>query len=97
MQQITATAPTIKVVQSSYDFHNERFLCRCQTRQFSASLHDEYVPLDELRTFCAQKDKLADMVDEGMTLQEWMQRMKPTGINAIMTAVLHQRFALTTE
>ena len=95
MQQTISNAPALKGVQSSYDFHNERFLCRCQSRQFTTSLHDEYGPLDELRTFCAPKDKIADFVDEGMTLQEWMQRMKPTGINAVMTAVLNQRYCVS--
>lgn len=92
MQPTTSIAPALKVVQSSYDYYNERFLCRCQSRPFSASLHDEYVPLDELRTFCAQKEGVVNLVDEGMTLQEWMQQMRPTGINAVMTAVLHQRY-----
>lgn len=92
---ITLTAPTLKVVQSSYDFHNERFICRCQSRPLSANLHDEYVPLDELRTFCAQTDKMADLVDEGMTLQEWMQRMKPKGISSILTAVLNHRHGIS--
>ncbi len=96
MQQTTvATPPALKVVQSSYDFHNARFLCRCQSRPFTTGVHDEYVPLDELRTFCAQKDKIADMVDEGLTLEEWMQRMKPTGIRTILTAVLNHRFGVT--
>ena len=90
MQQTIAT-PGPQVVQASYDFHNERFLCRCQAKPFTTSLHDEYVPLDELRTYCAQKEGLANLVDEGMTLQEWMQQMKPTGINATMTAVINNR------
>ena len=94
MQQTTAIAPKLKVVQSSYDYHNERFLCRCQTKSFTTSLHDEYVPLDELRTFCAQRDKIADLVDEGMTLQKWMQQMNPKGVNTILTAVLNHRFSV---
>ena len=81
----------VSVVQTSYDFHNERFLCRCQSRPVTAHVHDEYVPLDELRTFCAFRQEVTNLVDEGVTLQEWMQQQKPDGINAMMSAVLNNR------
>ena len=92
MQQTTIAIPSLKVVQTSYDFHNERFLCRCQARPFTNAAYDEYVPLDELRTYCAQHSEITNHVDEGVTLQEWMLLMKPAGINATMTAVLNNRF-----
>ena len=96
MEQPTIPTTTLNVVQASYDFQNERFLCRCQSKQFTSNLHDEYIPLDELRTFCAQKEGIANLVDEGLTLQEWMQQMKPVGINATMTAVLKNRYEAAT-
>lgn len=89
--QESAPIQVLTVVQASYDFHNERFLCRCQSRPASSHVHDEYVPLDELRTFCAARQETNNLVDEGVTLQEWMQQQKPAGINAMMSAVLNNR------